>query len=132
MVFFAKQTHPPNPLTPPAARPPLSLSLAAGRRWQSLGPSRIAPPLPSANTSCPIARARRTGGAMSKPADQSPPSDMEVDATAAEEKPLVRFSINVLELMREAQMQHGLRHGDYTRYRLILMQKGSEKSQCFI
>lgn len=23
----------------------------------------------------------------------------------------------VLELMREAQMQHGLRHGDYTRYR---------------
>uniref|UniRef100_A0A0D9VSS3 Signal recognition particle subunit SRP68 n=1 Tax=Leersia perrieri TaxID=77586 RepID=A0A0D9VSS3_9ORYZ len=54
---------------------------------------------------------------MSKPADQPPPSDMEVDATAAEEKPLVRFSINVLELMREAQMQHGLRHGDYTRYR---------------
>ncbi|EEC83366.1 hypothetical protein OsI_28775 [Oryza sativa Indica Group] len=53
---------------------------------------------------------------MSKPADQPPPSDMEVDA-AAEEKPLVRFSINVLELMREAQMQHGLRHGDYTRYR---------------
>ncbi|KAF0900191.1 hypothetical protein E2562_027550 [Oryza meyeriana var. granulata] len=53
---------------------------------------------------------------MSKPADQPPPSDMEVDA-AADEKPLVRFSINVLELMREAQMQHGLRHGDYTRYR---------------
>uniref|UniRef100_A0A0E0EK85 Signal recognition particle subunit SRP68 n=1 Tax=Oryza meridionalis TaxID=40149 RepID=A0A0E0EK85_9ORYZ len=56
---------------------------------------------------------------MSKPADQPPPSDMEVDA-AAEEKPLVRFSINVLELMREAQMQHGLRHGDYTRYRCAL------------
>uniref|UniRef100_A0A0E0E3J0 Signal recognition particle subunit SRP68 n=1 Tax=Oryza meridionalis TaxID=40149 RepID=A0A0E0E3J0_9ORYZ len=55
---------------------------------------------------------------MSKPADQPPPSDMEVDA-AAEEKPLVRFSINVLELMREAQMQHGLRHGDYTRYRFL-------------
>ncbi|KAL6875568.1 hypothetical protein ACP4OV_013081 [Aristida adscensionis] len=55
---------------------------------------------------------------MSKPADQ-PPSDMEVDssAAAAEEKPLVRFSINVLELMREAQMQHGLRQSDYTRYR---------------
>lgn len=26
----------------------------------------------------------------------------------------------VLELMREAQMQHGLRHGDYTRYRCAL------------
>lgn len=43
---------------------------------------------------------------------------MEVDSVAAaEEKSTVRFSINVLELMREAQMQHGLRHGDYTRYR---------------
>ncbi|KQJ93876.1 signal recognition particle subunit SRP68 [Brachypodium distachyon] len=60
---------------------------------------------------------------MSKLANQSPPppqqpSDMEVDSVAAaEEKSTVRFSINVLELMREAQMQHGLRHGDYTRYR---------------
>ncbi|KAI4991954.1 hypothetical protein ZWY2020_040340 [Hordeum vulgare] len=58
---------------------------------------------------------------MSKLANQPPPptpSDMDVDsASAAEEKNPVRFSINVLELMREAQMQHGLRHGDYTRYR---------------
>ncbi|KAM3255777.1 hypothetical protein ACQJBY_048763 [Aegilops geniculata] len=57
---------------------------------------------------------------MSKLANQPPPpsSDMDVDSAAAvEEKNPVRFSINVLELMREAQMQHGLRHGDYTRYR---------------
>ncbi|XP_062182646.1 uncharacterized protein LOC133886813 isoform X2 [Phragmites australis] len=56
---------------------------------------------------------------MSKPADQ-PPSDMDVDpsaAAAAEEKPPVRFSINVLELMKGAQMQHGLRQSDYMRYR---------------
>ncbi|CAD6217168.1 unnamed protein product [Miscanthus lutarioriparius] len=54
---------------------------------------------------------------MSKPADQQP-SDMQVDSSSAvEEKPAIRFSINVLELMREAQMQHGLRQSDYTRYR---------------
>nr|CAB3481002.1 unnamed protein product [Digitaria exilis] len=82
---------------------------------------------------------------MSKAGDQQS-ADMEVDlsAAAAEEKPVVRFSINgeqpsphlvwrsgpvarfldrsclslaVLELMREAQMQHGLRQSDYTRYR---------------
>ncbi|GLT83871.1 hypothetical protein SLE2022_021380 [Rubroshorea leprosula] len=29
-----------------------------------------------------------------------------------------KFSINVLQLLKSAQMQHGLRHGDYTRYRL--------------
>ncbi|CAI0548037.1 unnamed protein product, partial [Linum tenue] len=28
-----------------------------------------------------------------------------------------RYSINVLQLLKSAQMQHGLRHGDYTRYR---------------
>ncbi|KGN66541.1 signal recognition particle subunit SRP68 isoform X1 [Cucumis sativus] len=28
-----------------------------------------------------------------------------------------RFSVNVLQLLKSAQMQHGLRHGDYTRYR---------------
>ncbi|KAE9610175.1 putative signal recognition particle subunit SRP68 [Lupinus albus] len=30
---------------------------------------------------------------------------------------LPKFSINVLQLLKSAQMQHGLRHGDYTRYR---------------
>ncbi|KAF9621578.1 hypothetical protein IFM89_023152 [Coptis chinensis] len=28
-----------------------------------------------------------------------------------------KFSIHVLQLLKSAQMQHGLRHGDYTRYR---------------
>nr|XP_027102278.1 signal recognition particle subunit SRP68-like isoform X1 [Coffea arabica] len=28
-----------------------------------------------------------------------------------------RFSINVLQLLKSAQMQHGLRFGDYARYR---------------
>ncbi|CAK9177485.1 unnamed protein product [Ilex paraguariensis] len=28
-----------------------------------------------------------------------------------------KFSINVLQLLRSSQMQHGLRHGDYIRYR---------------
>ncbi|KAK8680219.1 hypothetical protein V6N13_109171 [Hibiscus sabdariffa] len=28
-----------------------------------------------------------------------------------------KFSINVLQLLKSSQMQHGLRHGDYTRYR---------------
>nr|ACG49060.1 hypothetical protein [Zea mays] len=56
---------------------------------------------------------------MSKPADQQP-SDMQVDSSVAEEKPAIRFSINVLELMREAQMQHGLRQSDYTRYRCVV------------
>nr|GMD05687.1 signal recognition particle subunit SRP68-like [Ipomoea batatas]GMD10630.1 signal recognition particle subunit SRP68-like [Ipomoea batatas]GME00907.1 signal recognition particle subunit SRP68-like [Ipomoea batatas] len=28
-----------------------------------------------------------------------------------------KFSINVLQLLKSAQMQHGLRFGDYTRYR---------------
>ncbi|KAL5700047.1 hypothetical protein ACHQM5_025546 [Ranunculus cassubicifolius] len=28
-----------------------------------------------------------------------------------------KFSINVLQILKSAQMQHGLRHGDYTRYR---------------
>ncbi|KAJ6418011.1 hypothetical protein OIU84_001405 [Salix udensis] len=28
-----------------------------------------------------------------------------------------RYSINVLQLLKSAQMQHGLRHGDYARYR---------------
>ncbi|GLT83857.1 hypothetical protein SLE2022_021250 [Rubroshorea leprosula] len=30
-----------------------------------------------------------------------------------------KFSINVLQLLKSAQMQHGLRHGDYTRYRSL-------------
>lgn len=33
----------------------------------------------------------------------------------SEPKPL--FSIEILRLIRDAQKQHGLRHGDYQRYR---------------
>ncbi|KAJ8760453.1 hypothetical protein K2173_015120 [Erythroxylum novogranatense] len=41
---------------------------------------------------------------------------MEVDALKFDQiSP--RFSINVLQMLKSAQMQHGLRHGDYTRYR---------------
>lgn len=41
---------------------------------------------------------------------------MEVDdGKAAANSP--KFSINVLQLLKSAQMQHGLRHRDYTRYR---------------
>lgn len=38
---------------------------------------------------------------------------MEIDEKAANPK----FSIDVLQLLKSAQMQHGLRHRDYTRYR---------------
>ncbi|KAJ3703277.1 hypothetical protein LUZ61_006982 [Rhynchospora tenuis] len=42
------------------------------------------------------------------------PSAMDVD----EEKQIgPKFQINVLQLLKSAQMQHGLRHSDYTRYR---------------
>lgn len=33
----------------------------------------------------------------------------------SEAKPM--FSIDILRLIRDAQKQHGLRHGDYQRYR---------------
>lgn len=44
---------------------------------------------------------------------------MEIDGGKSEisEKINPKFSINVLQLLKSAQMQHGLRHGDYTRYR---------------
>lgn len=52
-------------------------------------------------------------------------SDVRNDASGMEVeegKPVVdennsKFSINVLQLLKSAQMQHGLRHRDYTRYR---------------
>lgn len=34
---------------------------------------------------------------------------------------LFLFVFEVLQLLKSAQMQHGLRHGDYTRYRFVLM-----------
>ncbi|XP_074316501.1 uncharacterized protein LOC141652801 [Silene latifolia] len=51
---------------------------------------------------------------MGKPNESA--SAMEVDvqkSTPSDQK----FSINVLQLLKSAQMQHGLRHGDYMRYR---------------
>lgn len=41
---------------------------------------------------------------------------MEIDNEKSD-PPNPKFSINVLQLLKSAQMQHGLRHGDYTRYR---------------
>lgn len=42
---------------------------------------------------------------------------MEIDAAAPDQIENPKFSINVLQLLKSAQMQHGLRFGDYTRYR---------------
>lgn len=50
-----------------------------------------------------------------------PSAAMEIDENqkilADPEQSKPKFSINVLQLLRSAQMQHGLRHRDYTRYR---------------
>ncbi|GKV50318.1 hypothetical protein SLEP1_g57028 [Rubroshorea leprosula] len=43
-------------------------------------------------------------------------SAMEVEDSNSEQI-TTKFSINVLQLLESAQMQHGLQHGDYTRYR---------------
>ncbi|KAK4795309.1 hypothetical protein SAY86_013303 [Trapa natans] len=49
----------------------------------------------------------------------SVPAPMDIDYTKSDvsNQALHKFSINVLQLLKSAQMQHGLRHGDYTRYR---------------
>ncbi|XP_031277331.1 signal recognition particle subunit SRP68 [Pistacia vera] len=46
-------------------------------------------------------------------------SAMEIDDPKSNNSDQIspKFSINVLQLLKSAQMQHGLRHGDYTRYR---------------
>ncbi|KAG4998920.1 hypothetical protein JHK87_019992 [Glycine soja] len=50
---------------------------------------------------------------------ESQASAMEIDAPKSTNSDQIvpKFSINVLQLLKSAQMQHGLRHGDYTRYR---------------
>ncbi|XP_057971291.1 uncharacterized protein LOC131160023 [Malania oleifera] len=50
---------------------------------------------------------------------ESEASAMEIDAPKSHASDQInpKFSINVLQLLKSAQMQHGLRHGDYTRYR---------------
>ena len=45
------------------------------------------------------------------------PANMEVDAQEAPVLPLL--SLNVLQAIKTAQAQHGLRHNDYTRYRHV-------------
>ncbi|MCL7039798.1 hypothetical protein MKW94_011340 [Papaver nudicaule] len=42
---------------------------------------------------------------------------MDIDDKKNDHQINPKFSINVLQLLKSAQMQHGLRHGDYTRYR---------------
>ncbi|XP_010249222.1 PREDICTED: signal recognition particle subunit SRP68 [Nelumbo nucifera] len=46
-------------------------------------------------------------------------SAMDIDEKKSQNSDQIhpKFSINVLQLLKSAQMQHGLRHGDYTRYR---------------
>ncbi|CAN1145000.1 Signal recognition particle subunit SRP68 [Linum perenne] len=50
---------------------------------------------------------------------ESEATAMEVDGSKSNDSDQTnpRYSINVLQLLKSAQMQHGLRHGDYTRYR---------------
>ncbi|KAF8378074.1 hypothetical protein HHK36_029409 [Tetracentron sinense] len=50
---------------------------------------------------------------------ESEVSTMEIDEKKSQtaDQIIHKFSINVLQLLKSAQMQHGLRHGDYTRYR---------------
>ncbi|CAN8264722.1 unnamed protein product [Cochlearia groenlandica] len=50
---------------------------------------------------------------------ESEVSTMEIDDPKSDnsEQILPRFSMNVLQLMKSSQAQHGLRHGDYARYR---------------
>ncbi|KDP22540.1 hypothetical protein JCGZ_26371 [Jatropha curcas] len=50
---------------------------------------------------------------------ESETTAMEIDAQKSNSSDQInpRYSINVLQLLKSAQMQHGLRHGDYTRYR---------------
>ncbi|BBH03607.1 signal recognition particle-related / SRP-related protein [Prunus dulcis] len=51
--------------------------------------------------------------------DSQASSAMEIDDLKSNSSDQIapKFSINVLQLLKSAQMQHGLRHGDYTRYR---------------
>lgn len=48
---------------------------------------------------------------------QAPAMEIDDPKSNASDQIFPKFSINVLQLLKSAQMQHGLRHGDYTRYR---------------
>ncbi|WOL14699.1 signal recognition particle subunit SRP68 [Canna indica] len=48
---------------------------------------------------------------------EATPMEVDDDKSIAVEQITPKFSISVLQLVKSAQMQHGLRHRDYTRYR---------------
>ncbi|XP_060208801.1 uncharacterized protein LOC132636112 [Lycium barbarum] len=50
-------------------------------------------------------------------AKQKETSAMEIDDQSSDQMSNPKFSVNVLQLLKSAQMQHGLRFGDYARYR---------------
>lgn len=45
------------------------------------------------------------------------PKDMEVDEEEEDSAPSKVFTIEILRVIKDLQLQHGLRHGDYQRYR---------------
>ncbi|KAJ8963661.1 hypothetical protein NQ314_005452 [Rhamnusium bicolor] len=48
--------------------------------------------------------------------NKNPPSD-DANTKKPEPEPLKPFTVEILKLIKDAQQQHGLRHGDYQRYR---------------
>ncbi|KAL8159912.1 hypothetical protein V2J09_001449 [Rumex salicifolius] len=54
---------------------------------------------------------------MGKDTDAVSAMDIDDQKSNSSDPANPKFSINVLQLLKSAQMQHGLRHGDYTRYR---------------
>ncbi|CAN4105397.1 unnamed protein product [Withania somnifera] len=57
-------------------------------------------------------------------AKQKETSAMEIDdqsSIPSEQISNPKFSVNVLQLLKSAQMQHGLRFGDYARYRCYFL-----------
>ncbi|CAI9113741.1 OLC1v1014407C1 [Oldenlandia corymbosa var. corymbosa] len=54
---------------------------------------------------------------MAKQNDSSSAMEIDHNPNSSDETNSPRFSINVLELFKSAQKQHGLRNSDYTRYR---------------
>ncbi|MCD7457366.1 hypothetical protein HAX54_034963 [Datura stramonium] len=64
--------------------------------------------------------ARKLSGVSSTMAKQKETSAMEIDDQSSIPSDQIsnpKFSVNVLQLLKSAQMQHGLRFGDYARYR---------------
>ncbi len=49
---------------------------------------------------------------------------MGMDVDGEELPPKLQLSLNVLQTIKTAQAQHGLRHSDYTRYRHVRTSPG--------